>query len=334
VKELVPYEAPPSKDDAEFSVTIKVRNNRFLAALHRSGYRSVNAFCKRTKLPQSQVNEYATMTRSPYRRDGRPTELAQLVADSLGALVEDLFPARFLSRCLDRVARTEIAMTEDQLGYLLQNAPRTPEQVLLMDEAAAQVSDALRLLPPREERVLRLRHGMGLRDEKTFEQVGEQLNVSRERVRQMESKALRMMNAPSRRSRLISAADTLEVGQFVSPPPNAVTPQSVGIRPAPPSARYGPPRPPKEPEARRVNRPVRFPPPQSSPRPTPMSRADGADVAPQVSPPPTQHSVVTFHRQVTCPHCGAMLFFSFREPPPDHTQASCWMCRHIFPVAA
>jgi hypothetical protein len=105
VKELVPYEAPPSKDDAEFSVTIKVRNNRFLAALHRSGYRSVNAFCKRTKLPQSQVNEYATMTRSPYRRDGRPTELAQLVADSLGALVEDLFPARFLSRCLDRVAQ-------------------------------------------------------------------------------------------------------------------------------------------------------------------------------------------------------------------------------------
>jgi RNA polymerase sigma factor (sigma-70 family) len=231
VKELVPYEAPPPKDDAEFSVTIKVRNNRFLAALRRSGYRSVNAYCKRTKLPQSRVNMYATMTLSPYRRDGRPTELAQLVADSLGALVEDLFPARFLSRCLDRVAKAEMAMTEDQLAHLLQNAPRTPEQVLLMDEAAAQVSDTLRLLPPREERVLRLRHGMGLRDEKTLDEVGEQLDVSRERVRQMENKALRMMSAPSRRSRLIAPRILWTLANSCRPRPGRLLSRASGSGP-------------------------------------------------------------------------------------------------------
>jgi RNA polymerase sigma factor (sigma-70 family) len=313
VKELVPYEAPPPKDDAEFSVTIKVRNNRFLAALRRSGYRSVNAYCKRTKLPQSRVNMYATMTLSPYRRDGRPTELAQLVADSLGALVEDLFPARFLSRCLDRVAKAEMAMTEDQLAHLLQNAPRTPEQVLLMDEAAAQVSDTLRLLPPREERVLRLRHGMGLRDEKTLDEVGEQLDVSRERVRQMENKALRMMSAPSRRSRLIAAADTLDVGQFVSPPPRKVTQQSVGIRPAPQAERYGPPRPPKEPEAKKVNRRVSFP-------------------APYREPPVTTKVSVTM--EVSCPHCGTALYLTYQPPLPSSPRASCAQCLQIFQLAA
>jgi hypothetical protein len=145
-------------------------------------------------------------------------------------------------------------------------------------------------------------------------EVGEQLDVSRERVRQMESKALRMMSAPSRRSRLISRRGYS--GRWpvrVAPAQEAVTQQSVGIRPAPQAERYGPPRPPKEPEAKKVNRRVSFP-------------------APYREPPVTTKVSVTM--EVSCPHCGTALYLTYQPPLPSSPRASCAQCLQIFQLAA
>ena len=57
---------------------------------------------------------------------------------------------------------------------------------------------ALASLTPREERVLRLRFGIGMNTEHTLEEVGQQLSVTRERIRQIEAKALRKLKNPSR----------------------------------------------------------------------------------------------------------------------------------------
>ena len=57
---------------------------------------------------------------------------------------------------------------------------------------------ALASLTPREERVLRLRFGIGMNTEHTLEEVGQQLSVTRERIRQIEAKALRKLKYPSR----------------------------------------------------------------------------------------------------------------------------------------
>jgi RNA polymerase sigma factor (sigma-70 family) len=57
---------------------------------------------------------------------------------------------------------------------------------------------ALASLTPREERVLRLRFGIGMNTEHTLEEVGQQLSVTRERIRQIEAKALRKLKHPSR----------------------------------------------------------------------------------------------------------------------------------------
>jgi len=63
-------------------------------------------------------------------------------------------------------------------------------------------------LTPREERVLRMRFGIGMNTDHTLEEVGQQFNVTRERIRQIEAKALRKLKHPSRSRKLRSFLET------------------------------------------------------------------------------------------------------------------------------
>ena len=63
-------------------------------------------------------------------------------------------------------------------------------------------------LTPREERVLRMRFGIGMNTDHTLEEVGQQFNVTRERIRQIEAKALRKLKHPSRSKKLRSFLDS------------------------------------------------------------------------------------------------------------------------------
>jgi len=66
----------------------------------------------------------------------------------------------------------------------------------------------LATLTPREERVLRMRFGIGMNTDHTLEEVGQQFSVTRERIRQIEAKALRKLKHPSRSLKLRSFLDT------------------------------------------------------------------------------------------------------------------------------
>ena len=65
-----------------------------------------------------------------------------------------------------------------------------------------QLSDVLQTLTPREEKVLRLRFGLEDGRSRTLEEVGKEFNVTRERIRQIEAKALRKLRHPSRSKKL------------------------------------------------------------------------------------------------------------------------------------
>jgi RNA polymerase primary sigma factor len=71
------------------------------------------------------------------------------------------------------------------------------DTVISMD-LAAQTRKVLATLTPREEKVLRMRFGIGERTEHTLEEVGQDFTVTRERIRQIEAKALRKLRHPSR----------------------------------------------------------------------------------------------------------------------------------------
>lgn len=75
------------------------------------------------------------------------------------------------------------------------------------DDISRVVSEVLESLNSREERVLRMRFGIGTLDEHTLEEIGKRFNVTRERVRQIEAKALQKLRTPQRLKELESAID-------------------------------------------------------------------------------------------------------------------------------
>ena len=116
----------------------------------------------------------------------------------------------------------EMEMTEDQIGELKQ-AARLPISLeapigedgdteighLIRDDDAVepmeaatrqmlteQLSDVLEMLDPREQKILRMRHGLDDDTPRTLDQVGQEFGLTRERIRQIESQALRKLRHP------------------------------------------------------------------------------------------------------------------------------------------
>jgi RNA polymerase primary sigma factor len=78
----------------------------------------------------------------------------------------------------------------------------SPIEHVIVANLKEQTSKVLRTLTPREEQVLKMRFGVGDGAEHTLEEVGRSFNVTRERIRQIESKALRKLRHPSRSKKL------------------------------------------------------------------------------------------------------------------------------------
>jgi RNA polymerase primary sigma factor len=104
---------------------------------------------------------------------------------------------------------TPVGDEEDShLGDFIQD----PNVVLPIDAAIQSnlretTTRVLASLTPREERVLRMRFGIGMNTDHTLEEVGQQFSVTRERIRQIEAKALRKLKHPSRSRKLRSFLD-------------------------------------------------------------------------------------------------------------------------------
>ncbi len=83
-----------------------------------------------------------------------------------------------------------------------------PLEAAIQGNLRESTTRVLATLTPREERVLRMRFGIGMNTDHTLEEVGQQFSVTRERIRQIEAKALRKLKHPSRSRKLRSFLDT------------------------------------------------------------------------------------------------------------------------------
>ncbi|MBV2168536.1 MAG: RNA polymerase sigma factor RpoD [Bdellovibrio sp.] len=83
-----------------------------------------------------------------------------------------------------------------------------PAEAIVNLNLAEQTRRVLSTLTPREEKVLRMRFGIGEESDHTLEEVGQDFNVTRERIRQIEAKALRKLRHPSRSNKLKAFVDS------------------------------------------------------------------------------------------------------------------------------
>ncbi len=99
---------------------------------------------------------------------------------------------------------TPIGEEEDShLGDFIEDKSITsPSEAVISVNLAEQTRKVLATLTPREEKVLRMRFGIGEKSDHTLEEVGQDFEVTRERIRQIEAKALRKLRHPSRSKRL------------------------------------------------------------------------------------------------------------------------------------
>jgi RNA polymerase primary sigma factor len=104
---------------------------------------------------------------------------------------------------------TPIGDEEDRrVGDLIEDEQAVqPIDAAIQSELRETTTRVLASLTPREERVLRMRFGIGMNKEHTLEEVGQQFSVTRERIRQIEAKALRKLKHPSRSRILRSFLD-------------------------------------------------------------------------------------------------------------------------------
>jgi len=99
---------------------------------------------------------------------------------------------------------TPIGEEEDtHLGDFIEDkATVLPLEAAINSDLEEQTGRVLSSLTEREEKVLRMRFGIGIKSDHTLEEVGQEFGVTRERIRQIEAKALRKLRHPSRSKRL------------------------------------------------------------------------------------------------------------------------------------
>jgi RNA polymerase primary sigma factor len=105
---------------------------------------------------------------------------------------------------------TPIGEEEDShLGDFIEDkSVISPAEAVINMNLAEQTRKVLKTLTPREEKVLRMRFGIGEKSDHTLEEVGQDFEVTRERIRQIEAKALRKLRHPSRSKQLKSFIDS------------------------------------------------------------------------------------------------------------------------------
>lgn len=153
------------------------------------------------------INKLVRMSRQILNEVGReptPEELAEKLSMPLDKVRKVLKIAK------EPISlETPIGDEEDShLGDFIEDKSSiVPLDAAIQSNLKEATTRVLSSLTPREERVLRMRFGIGMNSDHTLEEVGQQFSVTRERIRQIEAKALRKLKHPSRSRKLRSFMD-------------------------------------------------------------------------------------------------------------------------------
>ena len=160
--------------------------------------RAVADYGRTIRLPVHVVESLSKLTRARSQlltelgREPRSQELAVRVGMPVGKVELLLEAAKHPTSLEAPIGEGE----ETPLGHLVPDTTvRSPEEDAVRAEMATEVERAMQPLNEREREVLRLRYGLGAGREHTFEEIGHRLSLTRERIRQIEAKAMAKIRA-------------------------------------------------------------------------------------------------------------------------------------------
>ncbi|HJS79581.1 MAG TPA: RNA polymerase sigma factor RpoD, partial [Vitreimonas sp.] len=153
------------------------------------------------------INKLVRTSRQMLHEIGREPTPEEL-AEKLGLPLEKV-------RKVMKIAKEPISLEtpigdeeDSHLGDFIEDKSAIlPVDAAIQSNLRETTTRVLASLTPREERVLRMRFGIGMNTDHTLEEVGQQFSVTRERIRQIEAKALRKLKHPSRSRKLRSFLD-------------------------------------------------------------------------------------------------------------------------------
>ncbi|MGE0045221.1 MAG: RNA polymerase sigma factor RpoD [Hyphomonadaceae bacterium] len=153
------------------------------------------------------INKLVRTSRQMLHEIGREPTPEEL-AEKLGLPLEKV-------RKVMKIAKEPISLEtpigdeeDSHLGDFIEDKSAVlPVDAAIQSNLRETTTRVLASLTPREERVLRMRFGIGMNTDHTLEEVGQQFSVTRERIRQIEAKALRKLKHPSRSRKLRSFLD-------------------------------------------------------------------------------------------------------------------------------
>ena len=153
------------------------------------------------------INKLIRTIRQLLQKLGRDPTTAE-IAEAMGITEEKVAEVQKIAQ--DPISlETSVGEEDDsKIGDFVEdetalNPMEATEQTLLKEQLLAVIET----LTPREQKVIRLRYGLDDGHPRTLEEVGREFNVTRERIRQIEAKALRKLRQPSRSKRLLQVED-------------------------------------------------------------------------------------------------------------------------------
>ena len=186
----------------DYRVKITIRNERLLAAMEGMGYKSVAEFSRNQGLNGVKVNEIISGKKTPLDREGNPKELTKEILEILNLTIEKAFTEKQLKGFKKHTF--EVKIEEEKLLQII-NPAKNQEIKVIEQEVKSKLSEILSTLTPREERIVRMRFGVGMNTVHTLEEVGLRFSVTRERIREIEGKALRKLKHPTVARKLMEA---------------------------------------------------------------------------------------------------------------------------------
>lgn len=186
----------PLSGKKEYRVITRVKNNLLLSAIEAAGYESINAFAEAIGSNPGGIGDLINFKVAPIDSNGDWRLLVHKICEALNKMPSQLFTE---TQARLRGAKPKIdEVSEAEAQWALEHgSDHNPEQIMQQNELRDALDNALHILRPREQEVLRLHYGLDC-EPMSWREIGKKLGVCSQRAMQIHEHAIRILRSPHR----------------------------------------------------------------------------------------------------------------------------------------